>query len=92
MRGSSVGEHTADEVVRSREVAGSSPAPAAKTQFGRIANQIDKMIAEREDPEPAVDESPLCSVCESPMREKSGKWACVDDSCAKYGMEQKVRR
>ena len=32
-----------------------------------------------------------CSVCELPMREVKGKWACSDVSCSKYGVEQKPR-
>jgi hypothetical protein len=33
----------------------------------------------------------LCIVCESPMREVKGKWACADLSCGKYGVEQRPR-
>jgi hypothetical protein len=33
-----------------------------------------------------------CCVCESPMREQKGKWACSDPSCAMYGKEQKGKR
>ena len=32
-----------------------------------------------------------CVVCDSPMREVKGKWACVDQSCGMYGKEQKPR-
>ena len=31
----------------------------------------------------------LCVVCDSPMREVKGKWACADQSCAMYGREVK---
>ena len=34
---------------------------------------------------------PICIVCDSPMREVKGKWACQDVSCGKYGVEQKPR-
>ena len=30
-----------------------------------------------------------CIVCDTPMREVKGKWACADQSCAMYGREQK---
>jgi hypothetical protein len=30
-----------------------------------------------------------CAVCDSPMREVKGKWACADASCAMYGREVK---
>lgn len=33
--------------------------------------------------------SERCSECDSCMREVKGKWACVDQSCAMYGREQK---
>lgn len=45
------------------------------------AEQVEKMAPD-----------PVCVVCDSPMREVKGKWACVDQSCAKYGVEQKVKR
>ena len=35
--------------------------------------------------------SPPCVVCEAPMREFKGKWACADLSCGKYGVEQRLR-
>jgi hypothetical protein len=38
-----------------------------------------------------TDYSPRCVVCDSPMRDVKGKWACQDVSCGKYGVEQKVR-
>ena len=40
----------------------------------------------------SVDLPPnLCIVCDSPMRQVKGKWACADMSCWKYGVEQKPR-
>ena len=39
----------------------------------------------------AGEPPPSCIVCENPMREVKGKWACADVSCGKYGVEQKPR-
>jgi hypothetical protein len=36
--------------------------------------------------------APLCSVCEQPMEESKGKWACGDESCAMYGKVQKGKK
>lgn len=33
----------------------------------------------------------LCVVCDAPMRDLKGKWACSDVSCAKYGLEQRPK-
>jgi hypothetical protein len=48
---------------------------------------IDDLI--REDVESHQLLTKLCIVCEEPMREVKGKWACSDPSCAMYGREVK---
>ena len=42
-------------------------------------------------PRVSLAAQPQCIVCESPMREVKGKWACVDVGCAMYGREQRCR-
>lgn len=34
-------------------------------------------------------ESRECRSCERPLKELNGKWACVDISCSRYGIEVK---
>ncbi len=50
-------------------------------------SELDGSLAKAMAAEPAR----ICRECEKPMKTAEGRWACVDMSCAMYGLEQRSK-
>lgn len=60
----------------------------ASTEDRKVISELMREVEEHN----GMRDAPLCVVCEASLVPSKGKWACGDQSCAKYGIEQKVKK
>ena len=85
-----------EQTTLNRMVAGSTPTFLHLSEIGDYDNPVNTItvpssVMLNAGQEQFSDTIEVCSVCEGSMREVKGKWACTDESCAKYGVEQKAK-